>query len=454
MNGPSRPALKSMFLIIGFICALFSLSGAQEVYELDLREAASLALARSPRLKEALSRLEIARERSEELAAPARPQASLDTGVKVVRFPNGAPFQTEINGQTTEIRPLASGPFGQPIARLRAQQLIADGGRIAWQLKASRFREDAIAQAGLADWSALYLEIRYAFIRIAQLQQEAEIHQTMLSNVQQNVDVARKRFELGDVAKGDVIFAQVPYSRAQLEARECSQQLEQETENLKALLGLELDSGLILKGTSEIRNEKLDVETAVSAALANRPDLASLEYEIDAFKAAVVAAKKENMPRVFIAGELNPVGFRPSGWRSGGYEVGVFIQWSFLDGGLTKHSTRRAEAEKTSADHKLTQVRTKVQLEVREAIRKVILAHDRMELSKASLDMSEEAVRIARGQYEAGFAGILELRESEQQFHQARLEEVRAKANLQKALALLDWSVGKEPEVALEIPGE
>lgn len=419
----------------------------QETIVLDLPQAASLALACSPRLRESLERLQIARESTELLAAPARFQASVETGARVIRFPDGAPFQINLDGRLTELRPLASGPFGQPLGRLKAQQLISDGGRIAAQLRAARFKEEALAQQSAAEWNRLYWEISQAFITIEQLREESSLHQLLLIDLQKNVDIAQKRYQTGDVAKGDIIFAQVPLSQAEFQTQRTRLSLDAETEKLKALIGLGLDTPIEVRTQLSRESEPPNMEMAVSTALSSRPDLVGMVAERASHEESIQAAQRENKPRVYLAGEWNPAGFQPTDLRGGGYEVGLVIQWPLVDGGVTHHSTLKAQAEKRAVDARLEQATTQVELEVREALRNLILAKENLTQARVTLDKSEEAVRIARGQYQSGFAGILELRSAELDYHQARLGEVRAQADLQRAYATLDWKLGETPRL-------
>ncbi|MCA9797380.1 MAG: TolC family protein, partial [Candidatus Eremiobacteraeota bacterium] len=187
------------------VCLLFGVGRADEPLHLGLEQAASVALANSPRLQGALARLAIAREQTEEVAAPARPAATLEADYSAASYPQGFPYQTVIDGSLTTLRPLATGSFYRPSGRLRVRQLLNDGGRIAAQIKAARSHRDAVAQNALADWNQLYLEIRLAYADLRAAEESVAQTQSYVETTQRNVRAAESRFEAGEVAKGDIL---------------------------------------------------------------------------------------------------------------------------------------------------------------------------------------------------------------------------------------------------------
>lgn len=414
------------------------------VVQLDLESAFRIALANNPRLEALRARVEAAVSESEVQAAPARTQVMVRLAQDRVKVPDGAPISATFNGIRGTFRTGSVDPFDRTSASLRIQQLLYDGGRIKSKIAVAKSQARETELEELSVWNTLRKEIRLGYLDLLQSERRIELEQTEVKAAEEGLRVAQARFQAGDAPKADVIYAQRPLSDANLQLTLALDLREQAKEKLNLLLGLEQETGLRLSALGEPSPSLYSLPDCLSTAARERKDLTLAEARIETADKRYDAARKESRPRLLLRGDYLPVGFASNPFSNSGYEVGLSLEWPLIDGRLSHHLKERAAHLREAAEAEFRYRQQTVEQEVRTAHRALLREARTYQALAAHIEQAEESVRVAQGQYKAGFADIRLLHSAVADLRAARRKRLQALYDYHRAQANLLWAMGVE----------
>lgn len=185
-------------------------------------------------------------------------------------------------------------------------------------------------------------------------------------------------------------------------------------------------------------------EPWLERALANRPDLHSLEHQLEADEESVRAAQGLFMPTVAISGSW---GFdRSSNLR---YEVGdqssamvMEFRWELFTGGARRAQVREAESRRAETAANLNRQRLAIQSEVRQSIIKLRDAQEQIRLQRENVTVAMENRRIVRAGYVAGKETLVRLNEAQRDFFTAEADLALSRIQLRQAWSDLHAAAG------------
>lgn len=450
-------SLPRIFLLLALLLSLgWQPLPAQERDEplaITVKEALALALANSPKIRESLSQIRVASEKKEEAAAPGRLQASLVADASIIRPASGVPQQATFGDQVADFQSQSADPFPRVGGVLGVKQLIFDGGLLAARLEAAQAETDAVRMSALDEWQSLALRVRVGYLDVLRARHQVGIARESLDAARYHLEVAKKRYQSGDVAEADVVYAELPVAQAELSLVKAEQSLENAREVLSLSLGLSPLTQLELSEPVLEQEEPLSRPEAVELALKQLPRLKMARARCRSAEHAVLAAEKGHNPLFYLAGQYQPLGFGSGNiFSNSGYEVGLRMEWPIFDGAEAHHAIKRTTAELEESEASLEEAERESERSALVALRGVQLAEATARTAEVQVRRAEEAMRVAQAQYEHGFAEFMVVRDAQRDLVQARMEQAGARYDRLEAQARLDWALGEMPEVALTLP--
>lgn len=192
------------------------------------------------------------------------------------------------------------------------------------------------------------------------------------------------------------------------------------------------------------RRERVDDDVAV--ALANRPELASLDYQRRILELELAQANNTFLPRVdSYLGVRDDVG----GWASSkgdkapteleaGVSVNVPLQRRSARGKISQ-----TRGKLSQLNQRLRFTRDKIAVEVQSAVNDLIGAYDRIGFAKEGVELAALMAQVERTKFEQGESNLLDVNLREEQAVDAEIAEIEAEldyftasANLRAALGL------------------
>ena len=167
-------------------------------------------------------------------------------------------------------------------------------------------------------WRRLHLQIETAYISVLRAQERVENALTSRDLAQANLTTAEKRFAVGQVPRGDIVFAQVPLAQADLEVERAVFQKQSAKEALLLAIGLPQSTPVEVEELTPREELELTRETAIQYALEDRADLQADVLKLEAADKNLEAVRRGRRPQLAFASTINPLGFDGNALASGG----------------------------------------------------------------------------------------------------------------------------------------
>ena len=409
-----KTAFSRATLGLTLFCALPSLAATETVSPLTLQKALELARQNSPTLAGAAARV--------------------------------AGAAAHLNGAGKQPSPTLS--LAQPYA-LKGQTGGFDEGILAaqtFELGGKRGARTAIARGELAAarfdqtgaLATLDFAIRQAYFEALRADAERDLAADALKVAQQFLEAGKTQFEAGDVARRDVVRANIEVARAQNELDKAQTESDNRYAALRSLLGLPETASLQLADALDFQPDNLDLSALQTLAAQKRADAQSAAALTLAREAAVREARTVNKPDAFIEGRKGKI--YPS---SNGLSVRVGIVVPFYDWGRTRSGVREAQAALAGQNATVQETRRTILLDVTTAFNTLQSARRTVEsFRKGRLDQDKELLDMAQTGYQRGASSYLEVLDAQQLLRAEQTEYARALAAWNVARADLQRAVG------------
>lgn len=266
--------------------------------------------------------------------------------------------------------------------------------------------------------------------------------------VEDFIELARVRYAAGETSQQDVLRAEVILSDLDRELTSTRQALASARADLAQQLHVSPEADLRTLPEAPIADVPAQVERLYRLAAAARPELQGRLAAIARDQRAVELAKKRYFPNVTLG-----VGYsvmtkqnNPSPEADGRDNVGFFVGFNLpVYRGKLEAGVREAEA-RAIADAKLYEAeRDRTYREVKDLLVQAKAQQDILGFFRTSiLPRSEQALEVAASDYRTGNIDWLTLITAWREVLQIRLQIAQVEAELGKALASLERSVGTQ----------
>jgi outer membrane protein len=262
-------------------------------------------------------------------------------------------------------------------------------------------------------------------------------------------------FQVGSVARGDVLKARARRATTQLSRIQADNQVNIQRQKLKQLIGVELATSLdVDPAVNEGEVALPDSSAVVGQAVRSRPSLASAHALERAARASLFGAQTARVPKVTgsvdvqrsrITEDQDYVGYGSL------TEERYSTQWSssirlsvpFFDGLATEGNLRAAKGSMLESEAARRQLELNVAVEAQQAWLDLREAVERIAVAREGVASAEEDHKFSKGRYELGAGTYLDLLNAEVSLEQARQQLVEALADARVAEAALERAIGE-----------
>ncbi len=292
----------------------------------------------------------------------------------------------------------------------------------------------------------LVLLAKQQYYTLLRAQLLTEVADSALVVSEQDMKRVESLFELGMVAKGDVLKAQVRVSQNKLEVIATRNTVVIERARLARLIGQEPTDDLA--ATRDITPTPAVVDSAAvyNEAMVNRADLKAADEALAAANANVGAAKAQYYPT--LDGSLNYQHFDQfdptlNGYRqrSLGLVLNVPVFSSFYG---TAGAIQQSQATRNQTNYALQQKRLDVAVEVREAISTAAQANEGLIVAQEQVESAREDLKLSQEKYNVGSGTILDLIDAQVALQRARSQYVQALTQVRVAEAQIERVRGRQ----------
>jgi cobalt-zinc-cadmium efflux system outer membrane protein len=404
--------MRTVSLTLTMLCALTVARGwaepAPAETPLTFRQAVDLALAANPGLAAARLQGEVARAGIGVARQRPNPELTLEET-------NELPHDLATLSQTFETA-----------GKRRRRIELAEAGVLTREAELAR----TIAE--------VRSRVRRAFYTLVAEQRRLAENEGRLRLAERTRDVARARFESGDVPRLDVLQAELAVAQAENDHQAAAGQLTAAQAGLNALLARRpLQAPIAVSGGLE-EGAIPDVEATVRALLTSNAELIALDRGIAEQLAKVALTRAEQVPDPTVAGTVTHDAVPEFDW---GWHAAVTIALPIFTrrGAAVRLEERTLDQLRAARDARAAEITGEVWAAAARAAAQQKQAqrfHDQI------LPQAEEVERMAEDAYRSGQTGLPALLQALQATREVRLSALQAGADYQAALADLESAMG------------
>jgi outer membrane protein len=317
----------------------------------------------------------------------------------------------------------------------------------AWAGRRAALRAADAARAG-AEWERTGIRIEvvrawYGAVLARQMVGTLEAAQrTAAAHVRQADAMLRE----GVVTRSDALLASVRAGEIEARFIEARGNAALARRHLAVLLGAPGDTVFTLPDRLPSVASLAALEAwAADAAIDQRGDVRAAESGRSAAAANAQRARAALLPRLNAMARYD--------WHSAAapfrgdesWSVGIMATWSPFSGGSETGEVRASAARAAAAAAQHEAARARASLEVDAAVMAWEVALERVRIAEASVEQSEEALRIVNRRYEGGLASVVELLEASAMETESRLRHSQALHDAVVAAAERLQRTGRDP---------
>jgi cobalt-zinc-cadmium efflux system outer membrane protein len=362
----------------------------------------------------------------------------------------GARLQTEVARAGVDVAGQRPNP---ELSLEEARETPHDAATLAQTIETAgkRRRRIELAEAGVAGREAQLARavnevrnrVRRAFYMLVFTQRRMAETAELLHLAERTREMAKARFESGDVPRLDVLQAELSMAQADNEAQSAAGQVTAARIDLNTLLARPPEAPTTV---TDEKTEKAgpvpdrfpDGATAVRLALTANAELAVLDRGIAEQKARVALARSQQTPDPVLSGSVthrSPPEF-DWGWRAG---LTITLPLFTHRGAAVQVEERTLRQLQAERDARAAEIAGAVYSAAETA------ATRRRELERFRgqiLPQTEEVERMAEDSYRSGQTGLPALLQALQATRDVRLRALQAEADYQASLADLENAMG------------
>ncbi|HEY8298733.1 MAG TPA: TolC family protein [Candidatus Baltobacteraceae bacterium] len=351
-------------------------------------------------------------------------------------------------GSTTTLG--SSGSTNESL-QLTLRQLIFDGGKTVALIHSARATEAAAAGTYERNLQLLSFNVAQAYYNALQAQAATQLAARV---VQQNVvqeNLIRAQIRAGTEARASLLAAEVPTAQARV-ALVRAQGTEISADAAFANeLGLDANTAVLPvndtpagAAASLLKVPVLGYDTAVTRALALRPDYLASQHTVDAAKYSLRAAKLGRFPTLTGTADAGTSSTTPNGgdFRSSN-SIGASLNIPIFDQGVTAAQSAQAQYQLDKANAQLESTRIGLELNVRQALAGLISSQAATQQTAVELANATEQVKATQAQYRAGVTNLPLLLQAQLGLTQAETDRLNAVYLLRQSEQTYLFAIGE-----------
>lgn len=270
------------------------------------------------------------------------------------------------------------------------------------------------------------------------------LRQESVDRLQAHLDNVVAQYNVGIVARADVLRSEVELANAQQNYITASNEYDVAEATLNNIIGTPLNTTLKLKDSLQYVPYDNDMAYCLAYSEQHRPELKQAEYGVDAAEAALVVARSGHMPKIY-ANASDNWGGNGSNWPGDddeNWRVGVTASINVFDSGVTWSKIHAAQEALVQAKESQRQIKDAVELEVRTDYLSMREAEKRISTAQVAVASAEEDYHIAVVRYQAGVGTNIDVMDAQEALTQAKTNYYQALYNYNTSKAALNTSMG------------
>jgi outer membrane protein len=341
---------------------------------------------------------------------------------------------------------ITAGGLNNPIiypraaAGVQVNQLITDFGHTTNLTASADFAAKAENQNAIATKEQILLAVDQAFYAALQAHAVLTVAQQTVNARQDLTDRVNALFQSKLKSQLDLSFAIVNLAQAKLLLLDAQNGENAARAMLAAVLGYSgMQNFELVEDATAMTAPTANVDELISEALAMRPEMLALGYQIRSDKKFQSAQFDLFLPTVQAIGVVGDTPVRDPALSNWYGAVGVNIGIPIFNGFLFDAKYKEARLRTQATQDRVLDLRNRIARDVRTSWLNANTAYERLSVTQQLLEQSNLALDLAKTRYDLGLSSIVELSQAQLQQTQAQISNAQAGYDYRLALAILQY---------------
>jgi len=352
---------------------------------------------------------------------------------------------TTTNNKLTE-----SGNYG-----LNANWTVWNGGINHKNVKAQELAGELAEVQTEQSLNSIQEQIAQLYVQILYTIEAKKVNEKLAETAQQQLERARERFKIGDLAKADVAQLEAQVASTQYDVINSQTQIDSYKRQLKALLQLGIEQDFDISYDEIDDSRALEPipqkENVYAAALNLRPEIRAAQLQSESANLQIDIAKRGYLPTIGLNAGVGASHYTADE-RSFGEQMkrnlngslGLSVSVPIFDNRRNKTSVSRARLSKTNADLDLLDKQTTLGSTIENIWLQATSSQERFRSAQAAVQSQMTNFELINEQFKAGLKNIVDLLQARDNMLQAQQNRLQSKYTTILNTQLLKFYEGGE----------
>ena len=281
-----------------------------------------------------------------------------------------------------------------------------------------------------------------AYFKFMAARDNVKLNQESVERLERYLQDVKLQFEVGVVAKVDVLRSEVELAKAKQSLIEAQNTYDLTMANLNNIIGFPLTTELNIKGDLSYARYEKELAFCVDAALRQRPEISQYTDAAKSAQEGITVAKSGYLPTVSAVYNAGWYDSKFAGGNNYNWSVYLLTNWTLFDSGYTAGKVKQAVEGYKKAQEQLKQTVDSVQLDVRQTYLSLKAAEQSIATSSSAVGLAEEDYKIKVIRYQAGVGTNLDVLDAQVALTTAKNNFLKAMYEYNNFRAKLDKAMG------------
>ncbi len=334
-------------------------------------------------------------------------------------------------------------------AWVRLQEQINLGGQQYYTIKNASISNRINDLAVEASRQNLLYQVRQSYYTVLADQKLLELAKKVLDEKEEQLRLARARFEVGSVTELDVLQAEIDVGNQENAILEAENNLKLAREELNRILGVDLDSQYPLEDRFEVFAPDFDLEKLIAVAVQNRPDYLQYQEQERYYRNNINIQRGQFLPN--LTASLQHTRSENSGTnvdftinpRNRNTSVALTLSWNLFNGFSDEAAYQESRVAYRNALHDRKSREQMIEKDVRQAYYALMQSWDQSHVTRKNRELAEKQLLLEKERYRLGATSQLNLRTAQVTYEQAEVDYITNISDFWTNLAALEYAVGR-----------
>ncbi|MBO4670884.1 MAG: TolC family protein [Bacteroidales bacterium] len=292
-------------------------------------------------------------------------------------------------------------------------------------------------------------QVKKAYYTVLLAKEACNVYKSVYDNAVENLELTQKKFNAQRASELDLTRAKTAVANAVPNVYEAANNVEISLWQLKAVMGVALDSNIDVAGVLTDYADRMLTEAVPDADLSGNSTLRQLGIQSQQLADAVRVQQYANIPSLALAfnyslnAMTNDFNFSEYRWSPYSF-VGLSLNIPIFAGGKRTNSVKAARLQAEELDIQRENTERQLQIAIRQYVGTMDTAIKSYASAGSAVETATKAYNIARQAYDVGRSTLTDLNDAQLALTQSRLGVCQAIYSYLSAKSDLEGTIGAD----------